>query len=985
MSDLETRLLGFASHPDPDTILGPAAVSEAAAMLGAAKHLLHDHTAVAAAGILHYLRWMADQDDVEELQVATMLSAPLLDGHAGLMPATVRLFLAKERKKAKKKLVKKPEPGDNPAKRALRAFLTAKPSGREAAWAELLWQLSLVLHGRYERTRDIAVLGEAVAVLQHSIQATPSGDPRLPGRQAILSTWLLVRHEETQQAGDLHAALRAVHPALAGWPERVIPGRGKLPAVLSALGSGLDELFVLTGDLDALDEAISAHREALRGVPPDDAGFGRRALSLAGALLRHYERTTLLSSLNEAIEQLKSAQAAAERHAEGDLSVLAALSNNLSIALRARYERVGEQADLDEAIAQSQRALGEAVTAPARRAAHGTLGMALLSRYFRYANAGPYNVTGTSVRDEALEHMRAAAAMCPIDDPRRAVALSNLGTALLRAQAAADTPGLAAEAADAFGTAAESPVAAPSVRIVAGIIAGRLAADLADWAVASRRFAAAVGLLDQAVPRSLRRRDREHQLTRVRDLASDAAASAWRNGDAGAAAVLFEQARGVLLAQAMDVPADLERLGAKTGNLAARFDRLRQDIDDAGSDDPVADASDWTEPTGAERRSDLIGEWNELIGEIRQVPDLEGFLLPPREDGLRAAAAEGPVVFVNVSRYGSAAFLVQADTIAEVALPDLSPAAVRAMAAELLTITDTSETADEMARDEQSTRLEAMLGWLWDVIAGPVLDHLGLTTPLGHGASGPRVWWCPSGLLSFLPLHAAGQHGTRNDPVPQTVMDRVVSSYIPTIRTLRHTRRAPESGQGPTLVVAPDQDGLPGALAEAALLGTLTTAELLAGADATPGAVLSALGAHRRVHFACHARSDLEDPSASFLELHDGQPLAVSDVVAARPAGAQFAFLSACSTYQPGAVLADEAIHLGSAFQMAGYPRVIATLWPVPDTLPTRRITEKVYRGIAGPGGLAAMAAALNQAVRDERDRAPGAPGLWAAHVYSGA
>jgi hypothetical protein len=45
------------------------------------------------------------------------------------------------------------------------------------------------------------------------------------------------------------------------------------------------------------------------------------------------------------------------------------------------------------------------------------------------------------------------------------------------------------------------------------------------------------------------------------------------------------------------------------------------------------------------------------------------------------------------------------------------------------------------------------------------------------------------GLLSFLPLHAAGHHETRFDPVPATVIDRAVSSYTPTIRALLHARR----------------------------------------------------------------------------------------------------------------------------------------------------------------------------------------------------
>ena len=51
-----------------------------------------------------------------------------------------------------------------------------------------------------------------------------------------------------------------------------------------------------------------------------------------------------------------------------------------------------------------------------------------------------------------------------------------------------------------------------------------------------------------------------------------------------------------------------------------------------------------------------------------------------------------------------------------------------------------------------------VLDWLWDVIAGPVLTALGHTGPPGPGDPWPRVWWCPTGPLTVLPIHAAGRH-----------------------------------------------------------------------------------------------------------------------------------------------------------------------------------------------------------------------------------
>jgi CHAT domain-containing protein len=312
---------------------------------------------------------------------------------------------------------------------------------------------------------------------------------------------------------------------------------------------------------------------------------------------------------------------------------------------------------------------------------------------------------------------------------------------------------------------------------------------------------------------------------------------------------------------------------------------------------------------------------------------------------------------------------------------------VRAMVAELLTALD----AEEYPRD-RDRRLTGLLGWLWDVIAAPVLSHLGIDQRLAPGAAGPRLWWCPAGLLSFLPLHAAGHHRTGSDATPLTVLDRAVCSYLPTVRVLKHARRAAgeadgrHADRGRTVVVVPDPAGLPGTAKEAALLGKTSSAEILAGANASRSAVLSALGRSQCVHFACHALSNLEDPSQSYVELHDHavRPLTVADVASLRLTDARLAFLSACSTYQGGLALADEAIHLGSAFQLAGYRHVIATLWPTLDSPPTVRITRSVYSGIEGPAGVDATANALHAATRDERDRAPDAPSAWAAHIHCG-
>jgi len=49
-----------------------------------------------------------------------------------------------------------------------------------------------------------------------------------------------------------------------------------------------------------------------------------------------------------------------------------------------------------------------------------------------------------------------------------------------------------------------------------------------------------------------------------------------------------------------------------------------------------------------------------------------------------------------------------------------------------------------------------------------------------------RVWWVPTGMLTVLPLHAAGRYG--GGPRP-SVLDRTVCSFAHTIKALRSKRR----------------------------------------------------------------------------------------------------------------------------------------------------------------------------------------------------
>jgi CHAT domain-containing protein len=191
----------------------------------------------------------------------------------------------------------------------------------------------------------------------------------------------------------------------------------------------------------------------------------------------------------------------------------------------------------------------------------------------------------------------------------------------------------------------------------------------------------------------------------------------------------------------------------------------------------------------------------------------------------------------------------------------------------------------------------------------------------------------------------------------------------------------------------PDTPGaasLPGVRDETRrLTRLLPNATVLRGDRATHDAVLTALHAHPMAHFACHGISEWTAPETSRLLLHDhtSQPLTISAISQLHLTEANLAYLSACSTTDTHPNLADEAVHITAAFQLAGYRNVIGTLWPVNDQA-TSRIAIDVYTHLTGHGPhplrTDQTALALHHAVRRLRNEYLAIPAWWAAHIHTG-
>jgi hypothetical protein len=801
---------------------------------------------------------------------------------------------------------------------------------------------------------------------------------------------------------------RALRMAIALWRDAV--SRSWLTDFVSAIGAlaaRLLDRYHATAALPLLDAAVYLGRDAVfdpLAFLPSRPG---RLLVLAEALRCRYEHTGERAALVEAMARYREAANGAETRQRA--------LDGLSMAQTHVYELTGDQALLDESVPT------EAMAPSRQPPPDRPLDRAVTLTDTAAAQLADYLRTGDSPRlDSAIEALRAALRSTPADHRDRPLRLARLGSALYHAyrrrlevsivedsvaayRAALALPidrlavrtevliGLALALRARYDAAGGQPEHLAEMRLLAGELSAQypqghpdradILAELADPPagrvhpiVTENDSRQAKQLVDLAA--SLSTSDSPDALAAyaeaaqmpgapipVRGLASQQwARLAAEQGDLGAAEEAYRLTIDLLpelvsnLEQREDQEYQLLPFAGLASNAAACT--LRRGAD-------PAEALDLLERGRCVLFSHTLGEGPVRVDEVVR----------------SQVAANGPVVVVNVSRFGSHALALTADRIRVIPLPALTPTAVddHRIALDVAHDLVRGPDAGEDLRWAAGRYVTSLLTWLWDAVAGPVLDALRLAAGAGPL---PRLWWLPTGPLSLLPLHAAGHHKAGDG---RTVFDRVVSSYTPTLHQLLRARsRAARRPADRSLVVAVgDLPGLqlPAAAGEAAVVGRyMPNARVLLDTAANPDAVRRGLAGAAWVHIACHAATDVANPSASRLVLAGGD-LTVPDIGRLRIPDAHLAYLSACGTARGGDTLSDEVIHISSAFQLAGYPHVIGTLWPIVDDV-AARIAADVYAALPASTDPARRLHASVRRVRD--DYAGNSPLLWASHLHIG-
>jgi tetratricopeptide (TPR) repeat protein len=911
-----------------------------------------------------------------------------------------------------------------------------------------LSNLGGALRAQFERTDQQADLDKAITALRDAVTTTPPDHPDRPMYRSNLGAALSLRFGRTGQRADLDEAITALHDAVTTTP----PDHPNRPGRLSNLSNTLTVRFKRTGQLADLDDAVTAGRDAVATTPPDRPDRPMYLFTLGGALQIRFGRTSQQADLDEAITVLRDAVATTPPDHPNRPMYLSALGG----ALRAQFGRTGQQADLDEAITVER----DVVTTtppdhPNRPMYLSNLGLALYVRFERTDQPADLHYGVTALRDavatipadhpdrpaylsnlgfalharfkrtdrqtdldEAITAGRYAVATTPPDHPDRPRRLFDLGRALrTRFERTTQQTDLD-DAITAFIDAVGVESGPPAVRIRASRAWGRAAIDGGRVGSAADGFASAVGLLPLLAWHGLPRSTREEHLAEWSGLAAAAAACAIRAGRPEQAVELLEAGRSVLWAQALNLRTDLTDLAQRAPAVATRLDQIRTllntslptaaELIPAGAGNPVEQLRA-AQNYAVEDRIRLAREFDDLLTQVRTLDGFEHFLTPTPFTQLRAAATGGPVVIVNTDPCGCHALLVTTTGVRVVNLPNLTNDQAIDQANTLLGVLHRATQPDRSFLDRENDRHTVLdiLGWLWDTVTGPVLTSLGHTSPPAPPAAWPRIWWCPTGPLTLLPLHAAGHHPrhqrTDNPPSTDTVADRVISSYTPTLTALLRARTAPAPAptERPRLLAigmptTPGASDLPFVTAEldriharypiTTRLESPTRHQLDHGPppDLTTQPittrVLAELPQHPWVHLACHGNQQAADPTESAFWLTDGR-LRIADLIEQHnPGRRELAFLSACQTAAGSPRALDEAIHLAAAMQLLGYRHIIATLWSIYDS-PAPDIADTVYITLSTGTH---TAQALHRAVTALRAQHPTEPLAWAPYLHAG-
>jgi hypothetical protein len=799
-------------------------------------------------------------------------------------------------------------------------------------------------------------------------------------------------YERSGRPPELDRAIEYYRAAVLNCPKDH-PNRWKI--YLVQLGLGLSARFGISLQMADLQEAIAFIEEAAAATPPEFPGRAVVFNNLGGVYLRRYRIAKAATDLEAAIQNYRLAvESIHPDHADRPWYQVF-----LADALCVRFRRFGEISVLDEAIkcCQAEHLL------PARKGAcFDLLGRLYLTKFKSTDSA-------TDLK-ESIRYSQLALETTSANDPSRLDYLSQVGEGykeLFNAEQLTEDLNRSSNAFSEIFNTAELPTR----RLFAGL---RLAFNQTSeelWTEAADTIDRIVPLLSEVIPPSHSRDDAQNLLRTFHEISSVAPAVFLKAGRSAMQALeVLENFRGIIAGLTVDARSDVSMLNEKQLDLWRRYTECRKQLAALSSGvtsnfelavEPSTDSR--FDPRSTQRQRKLHKTLKDVLREIRECPGFEDFLLAPEGEAILKLARDGPLVCFNTSIWGSHAFLVTIKAVEVITLPNIEPSDMSSLvrSSRFTARADRDPELDESSDEEDAHELATQMMRLWDHAVKPVLERLGMLGQKSSGEKLPRIWWIGGGIVSLIPLHAAGRHTPGST---DNTLGHVISSYVPTLKMLQYLRsKTPASvSSEPRRILVVTMSTSHGGheplntKAEAAAIIKYDSESCKVTHLERPckDMVKTELATCTIAHFACHGFVDVVQPAKSSLILGRDtvEELTVNEMIDAvlqsGPNGAQVAYLSACSTAEIRDLeMLHESIHLASAFQLAGFQHVIGTLWKANDDTAVS-IASKFYKRLFQIQEITgeSVSHALHHAVTDVR-QAAGASGdlaKWACFIHVG-
>ncbi|KAF9000875.1 CHAT domain-containing protein [Cyathus striatus] len=906
---------------------------------------------------------------------------------------------------------------------------------------KILGYIGSALLSRFEQSGKMDDIDNSIANFSEALECTSSDNPDIHSHLNHIGKAFRRRFEHTGNPQDLDRSVTVLEDAIEGLSKQSLFS----PMYYSDLGITLLRVFLLKGNQEALEKAIILLREAVK-ISKDHTNHHIHLSHLGNCLLRRFELTGNFEDIDEAVSlQQAAVYSTMDSHVPLRINLM-----NLGNAYMFRFQESRNSEDIAEAVAAYRKVrnlVNDENDHPHRPIQLHNLA-ALYRRFYQLTNDVTHIEAMINVLSDALQHTARTPlveiyvleklAWATIVRFKRSNDIADIDLSVSYYERVLDKTlethipytsalrGLAQALESRFdhtNNQADLQRAVEYYQLVASNSATATSEQFSaakNWARTLRRlddsgslegYGHAIELLPAVAWLGETMSERHHKLSSRSSLVNEAAVAAINWNRLDLALQWLEEGRSIVWKQLNTFRTPIDDLNEVRPDLAEELRHISNTLERFSTrkekEMQRMTLNQKMDVQGEARtQRELAKQWDITLSTIRKLPGFEDFLRPANlSKRYKSDHPEGTVIVINVDKERCDALALQQgrQDIVHIPLEKLTYVKAESLRRTLIAhlekygIRSRGPRSGRMAKQEKlSMPFEDILIQLWVLVVKPIVTAL----QLQPSKTPPRIWWCATGPLTFLPIHAAGIYTGKGAGFGAIASDYIVSSYTPTLSTLVSPscsqHEAPRRLEKLLIVTQPETPHmapLPQTVEEGKCIQEILKSaglavEHLDGKKATVDNVVQRMERSNWIHLACHAIQDPKHPTKSGFYFHDGT-LELSTLIAKQLPQADFAFLSACETGTGDEKLPEEAVHLAAGVLQAGYRSVVATMWAIDDNY-APMVAEKMYSYLlekSNPPNSVDAAHALQEAAKEVRKQMGNSDTsflTWVPFIYIG-